>query len=1271
MKLIKHIRVHPAARRLLAALATTCFAGSLAIATPYATSLTNNAGVVSFRLNQTTGTNDTVLVISSGGAVTNVLQLPSADPANVIARGLIVTNLGIADGSFKVYIKHIGGGVISTNSPALAFGTPRGIVANVNPASPYFGWVYLSNAATNSGAHGDGIFAFTSDLTDILGQGNVPKTGGYNGFGSSASFSPYKLSIDPDDNLLVCDDSDATANLISMPPLLTNFGYVLKPIEVNPTTGQTGAAPVGSNNVHGSVAGSIIVGSGASRVLYTTDEDYQQDPTSGSATEWNSVWEYDIGANPLPWSNAPNRILFSPYLTGFAGQNQGIQYHQFGTHHYLYANQRRSNPPQHTAYIVDLDNLKDPSTFGGASPYGQFWASQDESLAEGYSDDVLRDMNQMTLSPDGQWFAGIIASGSAQITAPDGSTFATAANDIIVIPITNGVPNLPARQVFSFGGPGNGRDVAFDAAHNLYMASSGLGIFQSLDIGESTEATTGSDGTFNLSTPATQVSIAATTPLAYEQGSVAGVVTITRTPEDIGNPLPVFYTITGTASNGIHYGTLTNVVTIAAGQTSTNISVTPIDDAIPELTETVVLNIKGSGGYSVGFPNSATVFIVDNNTPQLRITSLSTNIYERTTNDYAVLLLQRYGDTNVELTVDASNFALGGTAVSNVDYYLANLPVTIGQGVVNQAIRLIYPSNVSTAIGGLSIFLTNLPGTGYTVTNNTAVTTLTLKSLPAGTVLFSEDFESDPTGTNWNVVFATVTNATPDYNVVFGYDYAAGGVGHLPPLPPAPHSTSGDTHGLYMTVNKNGILGNNAGLSSGLNLYPKNRNFSGNFALRFDMYLVQNSAGTAQSKLEYALFGINHSGTRVNWFRNAQPGIDPGSATDGLWFDVDSQTDAGNPVDYGIWSAPTYTNTSMVFGPTNIISRKATTLTQIFKDPPYTSGAVAGGSPGNDILSTTPTWAEAEVSQSGSLVTLKINNTVILAYNNTNSSTAAYTSGNIMLGYDDGWDDIGNGSAGEGEACVIYDNVRVVQIAPPPIAAAPTNLVAGVGTNATFYVTAGPTLTGVTNYQWLLNGNTIPNATNASYSFGVLATSFGAYSVVVSDGVYPTLSSSATLTPPAPIIVTPPSNRAAALGSSPSFSVFARSFSGVTNYQWMYYGTNIAGTAATLTLANVQPVSFGGPYTVRVNDGITSITSSPPATLTLAVAQTITNSVSGQTFTLAFGTEFGPSYVVEYKTNLADTTWKPLATNAGTGSPVSVTDSLVAAPTRFYRVRLQ
>ena len=1252
-------------RSSVVGLVATFLAAGLAQGTPYASCLTNNGdGSISFRLNQTTGTNDLVQVISSGGTVTNTLQLPSADPANALLRGLITTNLSIAGGPFQVRIKHTGSGVISTNGPALPFNSPRGIAVNKNPASPYFGWVYVANSA--AGVKGDGMFAYSADLGDILGRGTNAMTGGYN-FGTGGTSAPYHTSVAPDDSVLVTDWSDASGNLISMTPLLDSFTYTLQQLS------GTAASPVGANNNHGSVITAFIVGSGSTRKLYTMDEDYQTDPAASAATEWNSAWEYDIGDSPLPWTNAPDRKLMTPFLATFAGQNQKLEV----VGHYLYANQRRSNPPQHSAYIVDLNNLQAPSSFTGATPWGMFWTSQGESLAEGYSDDVLRDSMTIAVSPDGKWFTSVVAGGSGTISAPDGTTFANAANDVILIPLTNGVPNIPARQVFRFGGASLGRDIAIDAAHNIYVCSSGLGIVQALDIGESTDVTTGSDGTFSLATPATQVSVTATTPLGLEQGTVPAVFTVTRTPEDIGNPVTVFYSVTGTGKASVNYSPLAGSVTIAAGATSAEIPVTPINDGQADPTLTVVLTVKGSGGYSVGFPNSATAYLVDNSTPQLQIVSLSTNIFQGNLNDYAALHLRRQGDTNVTVTLDASSFALSGTAVSNVDYYLTNLPVTFNPGVVDLTFPFIYPIKASSGLGSLSIGVTGLAGTGYTVTNNTAATTLTLEATPPGTLLFSDDFDNDPSGSNWKVAFQSYTNGSTDYNVVFGYDYNSGSIGNLSSIPAAPHSTNGSTKGLYMTVNKN------AGVSAGLNLYLKNHSFSGNYALRFDMFLVENSAGSAQSKVENALFGINHDGNHTNWFRNAVTGtstLDSPTASDGLFFDVgaDGNGGGGAPYDFAAWSGPTWTNGVNVVGPTNFLSRTATTTRDIFKRPPFDSGTAAGGDPANTVVNPTPTWTAVEVSQvqtvRGNLITWKMNNTVILSYYNTNQVASAYTNGTVMLGYCDPWDDLGNSTPGSGEAAVIYDNVQVVQLSVPVIILQPADAKADVGGSVSFTV-AATTATGITNYQWYVNGVGIANATNAVYTINpVAATNFGkAYAVLVNDGAYSVWSSNAAvIASTGPTILTSPSSRAAVIGSAPSFSVTASTATGITNYQWMYYGTNLAGaTKSTLTLNNVQAVSFGGPYTVSVSDGSTSVTSSPPAILTLAGSPSMTEPLrSGDNFSFSFGTELGPAYVLDYKSALTNASWVPVSTNLGNGGILSITNSS-ANPEGYYRIRLQ
>jgi hypothetical protein len=415
--------------------------------------------------------------------------------------------------------------------------------------------------------------------------------------------------------------------------------------------------------------------------------------------------------------------------------------------------------------------------------------------------------------------------------------------------------------------------------------------------------------------------------------------------------------------------------------------------------------------------------------------------------------------------------------------------------------------------------------------------------------------------------------------------------------------------------------------------------------------------------------------------------------------------------------------------------------------------------PSNDAGSVTPSWAQVEINQIGNLVTWKINNTVIFTITNAPpyNTNAYYTNGNIMLGYCDGYD-----SPGTPDASVIYANVQVVQLGLPAIASQPTSAVtpAGGTTNLTVVASTG---TGIINYQWFKNGTAVAGATSSTLAFpSVVLANYGTYTVSVFDGTYASLSSPATLTPPAPsilinpsnvvaaagtatnmtvtavtytgvtnfqwysnnvsvgtsgttrtysftanpaffttnkvtvsdgfttpvltsstarvlppapVINTPPANRVgAAPGGSVTFSVTATSYSGKSIYQWLTNNVPITGaTAATLTLNNLQsPASFLPGYAVSFNDGYNpAITSAPPASLTLAVRQSLSQSVAGTTLSLSFGSEVGPGYVTEYKTNLNDATWKGLKTNAGTGGTITVTDSLVAAPTRFYRIRMQ
>lgn len=80
-------------------------------------------------------------------------------------------------------------------------------------------------------------------------------------------------------------------------------------------------------------------------------------------------------------------------------------------------------------------------------------------------------------------------------------------------------------------------------------------------------------------------------------------------------PLTVNYAIGGAATNGVDYNTLSGSATIPAGSVSAQILITPIDDAILEGNETVVLTLSTNSAYNLGSPSSVTVAIADNDTP--------------------------------------------------------------------------------------------------------------------------------------------------------------------------------------------------------------------------------------------------------------------------------------------------------------------------------------------------------------------------------------------------------------------------------------------------------------------------------------------------------------------------------------------------------------------------------------------------------------------------------------------------------------------------------
>ena len=527
-----------------------------------------------------------------------------------------------------------------------------------------------------------------------------------------------------------------------------------------------------------------------------------------------------------------------------------------------------------------------------------------------------------------------------------------------------------------------------------------------------------------VSNLATVVSIQATTPTCSESApTVPGVFTLTRTSS--GSPLTVYYSISGTATNGVQYQTIPNTVTFAADATTTNINIFPIDDGIPLPTTTVKLTLQSAPGYGAG--GGAVVDILDGDPTTIDISApTGAQAYGRYTNtdiiggtgndDFIPFTITRRGKltTGADLTV---NLSYSGSAVAGVDY-VPVATVGLADGAVTNTFFVSPVDNPSiTTNRTLTCSVTS--GTGYAVGTGPASGSIVSAHYPAETVIFSDSLQSSTDATNWNITYGCgdpFDDAT-DFNADFGMSLAsAAGSITIPPPP------GGNTNALHLTCNKS----NPTSSAGAVNAYFTNVFLSGNYAVRFNMNIIQGQV----NQTEGVVFGINHSGSLSNWWYGS--GFLTNGVTwssDGIWYWITGQTGGAGAGDYLEYSGNGGTNNNT--GWMRIATKTASSFAQAFKESPgpftgidSTGVTQSPGVPDN----TTPalgydasTWSDVEIRQTNNVVTLSINHTPIFVYTN----KTVWKSGYLMLGYGDPFASVGSSDAG-----VYYANLQVVDLGP-------------------------------------------------------------------------------------------------------------------------------------------------------------------------------------------------------------------------------------------------
>lgn len=231
------------------------------------------------------------------------------------ANALVATNVPYY---FKVYARTSGYGswtqISDDNEQNVKYYYPRSVDVNTDPASPYFGWIYVNNSlggTTTAPAEpqrtlGVGLYAMKADVSDATGQGDTARDGGA-GF-TTSNVSPYHIKVGPAGKVYSFDWTDPHGGVWVAPPDLGGtWPALLSPDDVVNSAGVFSDGVAAPPAIHGSISTGIVEGKGLNRVLYTVDEDIYP-AGSRPVHSKGSIFAYPIGPLDQTYKQSPTVV---------------------------------------------------------------------------------------------------------------------------------------------------------------------------------------------------------------------------------------------------------------------------------------------------------------------------------------------------------------------------------------------------------------------------------------------------------------------------------------------------------------------------------------------------------------------------------------------------------------------------------------------------------------------------------------------------------------------------------------------------------------------------------------------------------------------------------------------------------------------------------------------------------------------------------------------------------------------------------------------------
>ncbi|QDT68619.1 hypothetical protein MalM25_15420 [Planctomycetes bacterium MalM25] len=429
-----------------------------------------------------------------------------------------------------------------TSNPFTWFERPNGIAVNSDPSSPFFGTIYVANATTSNvtvpGARtmGDGIYALTADskglnpatFAEIIDPNDTSSVAAPGWTVGGSTFSPWGISFDEANNLIVQDYSGANGGIKYASPDLQTGGLLLAG-EGGPALGDTG---VNHGSTMSDVTATGSVGNGLT--LWAIDQDLQSDSGglggNGAAADGSHLWRWDVG-NATEYAGAANLVINATNIpTAANGERSFLNLNNIDViadaaysadNDLWYITQRRASGNEAGLLVLQADGVD------GNSPTIEF-STLDWTVDNGYdgypfefdfiTSDILRWASKVELSADGSEL--YVTRSNVEAENPEGAsdTFnpllgleSDVNGDVLVIPLDeNGIPEITIDdqgdadpnndQITNWesidlqgGNAGSRSNVKIDAAGNLYATTNSNEVFQIFSPGGSNKATYSND----------------------------------------------------------------------------------------------------------------------------------------------------------------------------------------------------------------------------------------------------------------------------------------------------------------------------------------------------------------------------------------------------------------------------------------------------------------------------------------------------------------------------------------------------------------------------------------------------------------------------------------------------------------------------------------------------------------------------------------------------------------------------------------------------------